>query len=72
MVAITGAIPDREDYGEWLLRQPNAFQNSVLGIRKAGLFRRGTLALDEFVDRVGNELTLDELEALHPNLFGAP
>lgn len=62
-------LPERESYGDWLMRQPEKFQDSVLGYKRAGLFRTGTLALSEFVDISGRELSLDKLEALYPKLF---
>lgn len=63
-----GSVPADVDYDTWLRRQPTAFQNEVLGIRKAQAFRKG-LKLDKFIDRQGNELTLEELGKLEPDFF---
>jgi len=55
-----GQVPGKMNYDEWLRTQPHSFQNQVLGNGKAELFRKG-LRLDRYVDRAGNELTLDQL-----------
>jgi hypothetical protein len=50
-------------------RQPAAFQNDVLGVTKAKLFRKGDLTLDQFIDRRGNELTLKQLASQQADAF---
>lgn len=55
-----GTVPGDTNYDAWLRRQPTAFQNEVLGRGKAVMFRKG-LKLDKYVDRRGDELTLEEL-----------
>lgn len=64
-----GRVPDKVTYEEWLRRQPAAFQDEVLGVQKGALFRRGGLTLDQYVDRAGNELTLDQLRDRYPSAF---
>ena len=59
--SMNGQVSSELNYGAWLRKQPVSFQNEVLGIKKAQLFRRGDLAMDRFVDKKGNELTLDQL-----------
>ncbi|WP_157802023.1 minor capsid protein [Brevirhabdus pacifica] len=59
--SMNGQVPADQTYSTWLRKQSVAFQNEVLGVKKATLFRRGSVDLDRFVDRAGNELTLDEL-----------
>lgn len=66
--ANVGQVPADVDYDTWLRRQPAAFQDDVLGPGRAAAFRKG-LKLDKFVDRAGNELTLDELKDLLPDFF---
>lgn len=61
--------PPRTDYGEWLKRQPVERQNEILGPTKAKLFRDGKLPLDRFVDKSGNEYTIAQLRARHPQAF---
>ena len=64
-----GRVPADVSYGEWLLQQPHSFQNQVLGTTKARLFRTGRIPIDKFVDRRGNELTLDQLRQSHGDVF---
>lgn len=59
--SMNGQVPGELTYQDWLKRQPQAFQDEVLGSTKAKLFRDGKLPLDRFVDRSGHEYTLDEL-----------
>jgi len=52
-------------YGEWLARQPAAFQKEVLGPARYKLFSKGGLTIDNFVDaETGREYTLVELKNL--------
>lgn len=64
-----GQVPSSTTYEQWMARQPVAFQDEVLGQAKARLFRSGRLTLDDFVDRAGRELTLDQLRQRFPNAF---
>lgn len=64
-----GRVPADTTYQEFLSRQPAKFQNEVLGVQKAKLFREGGVTLDHFVDRRGNELTLDQLAKTRPEAF---
>lgn len=50
-------------YSEWLKRQPESFQDEVLGKKRAQLFREG-IGLDRFADARGRPLTIAELGAL--------
>ena len=59
--SMNGQVAEDITYNDWLRKQPIAFQNDVLGKRKAQLFRKGDLHLSRFVDRNGQEYTLDEL-----------
>lgn len=56
-----GPVPDDQDYGTWLRKQPVAVQNEALGVKKAQLFRKARLPIDRFSDTTGREYTLDEL-----------
>jgi SPP1 gp7 family putative phage head morphogenesis protein len=47
-------------YDQWLRKQPEGFQDRVLGKTRAKIFRKG-LTLDRFVDNRGNMLTLEQL-----------
>jgi len=58
--SMNGQVPSDMDYDTFLRRQSQAFQDDVLGQRRAALFRAGA-NVDRFTDRAGNELTLDQL-----------
>ncbi|RQP10030.1 MAG: hypothetical protein EAS51_09910 [Microbacteriaceae bacterium] len=64
-----GRVPAATTYQDFLKRQPASFQDDVLGRTKGKLFRDGGLTVDQFVDRAGNELTLDQLAATKPEAF---
>lgn len=57
-----GRVPAATSYQDWLKGQPKEFQNEVLGLGKAELFRAGT-PLERFVDTSGKVLTLKQLQA---------
>jgi SPP1 gp7 family putative phage head morphogenesis protein len=64
-----GQVPSNFTYQDWLKKQPAAFQDEVLGVTKGKLFRDGGLKLDNYVDRAGSELTIDELRDRYPGAF---
>jgi len=66
---VVGRVPSTTTYEQFLRRQSLKFQEEVLGVTKAQLFRNGGLRLDQFVDRAGNELTLEELAKTAPEAF---
>lgn len=66
---LTGQVPSKTTYEQFIKRQSNEFQDDVLGTTKAKLFRNGGLTLDKFVNRVGDELTLNELVKRHAEAF---
>lgn len=68
---LTGVVPAKVDYETFLRRQSVDFQNEVLGVTKARLFRRGGLSLDKFVNRQGDELTLRQLAQSDASAFRA-
>ena len=68
---LTGPVPAKTSYSDFLRRQPVQVQNDILGITKARLFRRGDLPLDRFVDRRGSELTLSQLARNEADAFRA-
>jgi hypothetical protein len=71
MRELTGIVPARTTYGEFLKRQSAQFQNDVLGPTRAALFRKGGLSLDSFVDRSGREIPLSELAKFEADAFRA-
>jgi len=66
---LTGTVDAKVSYGEWLKRQPASFQDDVLGKTKGQLFRKGDLSLDKFVNRQGDELTLQQLATTELDAF---
>lgn len=64
-----GRLPAKTNYQEFLKRQPAAFQDEVLGSTRGKLFRQGKLEVSQFVDRSGNELTLEQLAKTQPEAF---
>ena len=50
-------------YNSWLKRQPSDFQDEVLGVERAKLFRGG-MNVDKFTDDEGRTLTLEQLKTL--------
>lgn len=56
-------LDKRETYQDWLTAQPAAMQDDILGKAKGQLFREGGLTVDRFVNRAGQEMTLDQLKA---------
>ena len=50
-------------YNSWLKKQPADFQDEVLGVERAKLFRGG-MNVDKFTDDNGRTLTLAELKSL--------
>ncbi len=63
-VKLSGQVPERITYPQWLKKQPKDIQEEVLGKGKAALFRRGKVKIDRFVDNKNRPLTLKELERL--------
>ena len=68
---LTGRVPAKVTYQEWLTRQSREFQDDVLGKTKGVLFRKGGLKLDKFVNRKGDELTLSQLATTQAQAFRA-
>jgi hypothetical protein len=68
---IVGPVPASTTYSEWLKGQSVSFQDDVLGVTKAKLFRDGGLPLDKFVNRNGDELTLSQLAKTQKDAFKA-
>lgn len=58
---LVGTVPGDLNYEQWLRGQSATFQDDVLGPTRGKLFRKGGLTLTRFVDRRGNQITLDML-----------
>lgn len=64
-----GPVSAKTTYAGWLRKQSKEFQDEVLGMERAKLFRSGKIALDKFTDDKGVVYTLDQLKALNPLAF---
>jgi len=62
--SMDGPVDGRTTYQSWLKRQDAEFQNEVLGVERAELFRSGRVQLDRFVDDQGVTLTLKQLREI--------
>ena len=59
---LVGQVPAQTNYNDWLKTQTKEFQDQVLGVTRADMFRKGNITLDKFIARDGDVLTLDELK----------
>lgn len=66
MRELTGTVPAKTSYQDWLKGQSPQFQDDILGPARGKLFRDGNLTLDKFVSPSGKTLTLKELGEFHP------
>ncbi len=71
MRELTGQVPAKTTYSQFLKRQPAKFQDDILGPTRGKLFRKGDLGLDKFVDRTGAEIPLRDLAKFHEDAFRA-
>lgn len=65
-----GIVPAQTSYREWLKTQPREFVEDVLGKKRAKLFLEGKVDLDQFVDRNGAVLSLEQLAKRNPVVRG--
>jgi len=63
------AMRERENYQQWLGRQSAKTQDDILGPSRGKLYRDGGYSVDRFVDKSGQEYTLDELRAKDKEAF---
>jgi len=59
-------VSSKVTYGGWLRRQSKDFIDKALGVERSKLFRNNKFSIDKFVDPMGIEYTLKELEATIP------
>lgn len=64
-----GQVPSSLTYQDWLVGQPAAFQDQVLGKTKGKLFRTGKVTVHDFVTTQGNAITLKQLANSDPTAF---
>lgn len=68
--SMNGQVSGGLNYDAWLRTQPRDFQDDVLGVTRGKLFREG-MTMDRFVDRSGQEYTLDELRQRDRTIWDA-
>lgn len=56
------SISAKTDYGAWLKTQSEKVQDEALGKAKADLFRDNGLDMKDFVNRIGNPLTVEQVK----------
>lgn len=61
---LTGPVPARTTYQQWLTGQSAQFQDDVLGPTRGRLFRSGRVKLDRFTNKQGERLTIKELRQM--------
>lgn len=62
---LSGALPFKENFGDWLRRQTVADQVKHLGSEeKAALFQKGTLSISDFFSATGNSVSIATLRTL--------
>ena len=62
--SVDGGVPDTVTYEEWLKKQPEAMQKSILGPGKWQLWQDGSVSLEDMINKQTLEpLTVQELQA---------
>ena len=61
--SMDGQVPTAQGFDGWLNGKSEDFQNDLLGVEKARLWRDGKVTLQELTDQSGNPLTIAELHA---------
>jgi len=59
--SMNGQVPDKVNYPEWLKDQSKEFQNTVLGVKRAKLWRKGEYKIDQFLTDDLRTIPLKEL-----------
>ena len=59
---LTGTLPKRESFSQWLSRQSSSVQEKILGTsEKVNLFRQGGLAVSQFTNIAGRAISIAAL-----------
>jgi hypothetical protein len=61
--SMDGKVPASMTFESWLRKQPVARQDTVLGVTKADLWRRGKITLRDLLDQDGRPVSMEELRA---------
>ena len=60
---VAGEVPNANSFANWLSRQSAARQDEVLGPTRGGMYRRGQVSVEGFLNNRGRLLTLEQLRA---------
>lgn len=60
--SMTGTVPAKLTYGDWLKKQSKAIQDETLGPARAELFRQGKIGIPDLIGKFGKPLTLQQLQ----------
>lgn len=61
--SMDGQVPAKQNFEDWLGKQPAARQDTVLGPAKASLWRSGKIKFRDLLDQNGRPLTTEQLRA---------
>lgn len=67
--SFSGQVPAKQTFDPFLRNQDNAFQETVLGKKRAKLFRDGKLNVRKFTDRNGNTISFEQLRKTEADAF---
>lgn len=67
--SMDGMVPGNLTYGQWLMEQSVERQNEILGVTRATLLRKGGMEYEQFANRKGEWLTLEQLRRRHADAF---
>ena len=67
--SMDGQVAAELNYSQWLRTKPAAFQDEVLGVERAKLFREKKVDIDRFTNDRGRTYTLEELREVDSALF---
>tara|TARA_R100001244_G_scaffold52611_2_gene45685 strand:+ start:108 stop:326 length:219 start_codon:yes stop_codon:yes gene_type:complete len=59
----------QDNFGDWLITQPESFIVNCLGAEKASRFITGDLVITKFIDTTGKTYTLEDLRILEAQAF---
>lgn len=60
--SMTGEVPAKITYGDWLKKQTKAIQDETLGPARAQLFRDGKIGIQDLIGKFGKPLNLQQLQ----------
>lgn len=61
--SMDGQVPAQQSFEQWLKKQGEGRQNTVLGAEAADLWRRGKITFRDLLDQSGRPLTTEQLRA---------